>query len=128
MSLKAELAEYANSIYRHLWFESSLKDKIVLGKHSLDCSEKTRLARYTDRINNRYDGVHMYGEAGRIAYTDSVLAILSSVIVKQSPRLRPRVDNSHNDCPQTNFMKAQETKPVSQFSVPVQNRYNLLGN
>ena len=70
----------------------------------------------------------MYSEAGRIAYTDSVLAILSSVTVNQSPRLRPNSKNFHRNCPQTNYMNAQETKPVSQFSVPVQNRYNVLGN
>ena len=133
MSLKTELAKYANTTYSQLWAESSLKHKIVLGKHNLECSEEIRTDRFTDRVKNRYDGVHMYSMAGRTAYTDSVLDILSSAIDK-SPRLRPRssqVDaaangrnmnnDNHSDCAQSRYQNKR-------YSVPVQNKYNVLGN
>ena len=37
LSLKPELAEYANTLYRQLWFESTLEGKIIVGKHNLKC-------------------------------------------------------------------------------------------
>ena len=76
LSIKAELVRYANRLYQQLWFESNLKHRIILGQHRLQCLEKTRLERFTDRRSHRYDGVHMYGESGRRAYTNSVLSIL----------------------------------------------------
>ena len=59
LSLKPEFAKYANTVYRQLWLASNLKDKIVLGKHNLDCTEKVRLDRFTDRQSKRYDGIHI---------------------------------------------------------------------
>ena len=76
----------------------------------------------------------MYSMAGRTAYTDSVLDILSSAIDDKSPRLRPRssqVDaaanrrnmnnDNHSDCAQSRYQNKR-------YSVPVQNKFNELGN
>ena len=126
LSIKPELAKYANSVYRQLWFESNLKHKIVVGQHKLECSEKTRFDRFTNRMNGRYDGVHMYGAAGRKAYTDSVLSIFSSNIA--APRLRPSPADDHSNCPQAKYMNAQKSQSERRYSVPVQNRFNVLGN
>ena len=136
LSLKPEFAKYANSLYRQLWFESSLKDKIVIGQHNLECSEKARLDRYTDRKNNRYDGIHMYSYEGKIAYTDSVMSILSVTInlkePRPSPRLRPspvpRPNNHPSNEAQTKYMNDQGARINSQYSVPVANRFTQLGN
>ena len=49
LSIKPELAIFANSVFRQLWFESPLKHKIVLAQHKLDCSDATRQDKYTDR-------------------------------------------------------------------------------
>ena len=60
-----------------MWFKSAAKNKIALGKHSLECSEDARLNRYTDRKSGKYDGIHFYGTEGKVAYTESILAILA---------------------------------------------------
>jgi hypothetical protein len=46
--------------------------------------EKVR--RCTDERNGRCDGVHLYGRAGKAAYTDSVLNILISSLRTQPSR------------------------------------------
>ena len=121
LSIKAELAKYANGVCRQLWFESNLKHKIVLGQHKLDCSEKIRLERFTDRSNNKYDGVHMYGELGRRAYTDSVVSILV-------PGLHLQTTSSDKSCPQTRYKESQKNNQDNRYSVPIKNRFNPLGN
>ena len=125
LSLKPEFAKYANNVYTQLWLASNLKDKIVLGKHNLDCNENVRLDRFTDRESKRYDGIHMYN--GRNAYTESVLSVLTLNMSTDGPR--PRTSPSyHSTCPQTKYMNAQKAKSNSQYSVPVQNRFTGLGN
>ena len=84
----------------------------MLGKHNLGCSEKVQLDRFTDRFNNRYDGLHMNSKEGKL-------------------RPRPGPDSS---CDQKNFPQAKpmstpQTESVSQSCpVPVQNRFTVLGN
>ena len=126
-SLKPEFAQFANKVFYQLWFASGFKDKIALCHHKIEWSEKTRLKIFTGGKNNRYDGVHMYGLAGEIAYTESVLSILSPLIPHQGPRLRPRTNN-HSHCPQTKYTKAQKSQNGPKYSVPVQNRFTVLGN
>ena len=129
LSLKPKLAKLANNFYQQLWFDSKFKHKIVLGQHNLECDEKTRTERYTDRKKNKYDGVHMYSPAGRNAYTDSVLSVLSKALSPQGPRLRPNSSNDHLNCAQTKYMNAQKARSNTQYhSVPLQNRFNVLGN
>ena len=133
LSLKPELARFANSFYQQLWFESKSKHRIVLGKHNLGCSEKVQLDRFTDRFNNRYDGIHMNSKEGKIAYTESVMCILSRHVSPHAPSLRPRPgpdsSSNQNNCAQTKPMRAPQTESFSQSSsVPVQNRFTVLGN
>ena len=65
----------------------------------------------------------MYGRDGKVVFTDSLLAILSSVL-----RLRPRQDNFHNNCNQTIHNKAQQSKLNSQHPATSGNRSPVLGN
>ena len=59
--MKPQLAKFANSTFDQLWFESPLKDKIIIGKHNLDCPDDLFLSRYRDDLTHRYDGVHIRG-------------------------------------------------------------------
>ena len=53
LSLKPEFAKYANNLLQQLRFESKFKNKIVLGKHKLNCSEEARIERFFNVENNR---------------------------------------------------------------------------
>ena len=58
---------------------SDMKDRIVLGKHQLDCGDDQHAAVYRDDRSGRYDGVHMYGRLGRKEFTKSVTQLINSV-------------------------------------------------
>ena len=77
-SLKPKLAHYANNFLQKLWVESSHKENIMVGSHNLDCSVVARRERFTDDRTGKYDGIHMYGSSGKLAYTDSLVNILLS--------------------------------------------------
>jgi hypothetical protein len=113
LGLKPEFAKYANNMYRHLWFQSNMKDRIVIGQHKLECSEQARIDRYMNKKKNKYDGVHMYSVEGRKAYTESVLSIFTHNIPPPSPRLRPRPENSHRSCPQTRYKNTPKIQSPS---------------
>ena len=113
--LKSTLAKFANSTLDQLWHSSDFKNKIVIGKHSLDVASKKTAAVYRDDWSGRFDGVHMYGRYGKKVYTSSVSKILKSS--NNSPS-----SPSHSSCPQTVYQNKQR------FSVPVSNRFSVLGN
>ena len=54
-----------NTTLNQLWASSPPKDKIVIGRHSLESPGvgKTHLTRYKDYTTGMYDGVHFYGLA-----------------------------------------------------------------
>ena len=76
-STKAALAQLYNDTLDQLYLCSSLKNKICIGSHDLECSGGVRYSRY--RKIGKYDGLHFYGSSGRKAYTESVLNILRSI-------------------------------------------------
>ena len=131
--LKPKLAEFANSTFAHLWHSSTMKDNIVIGKHSLDCAEDMVQAWFKDDWSGRYDGVHMYGRQGQSAYTQSLLKIFKSVIPTQQFKNLSST-SSHTDCPQTVYQKKSgKTNPDKQrskttYNVPTRNKFNVLGN
>ena len=65
-SLKANLARIANAALGLLWLSSPLKDKIFIGRHSLENSGTGAVhsARYQNQYTGHYDGVHLYGPTG----------------------------------------------------------------
>ena len=83
-SLKPAMAQMYNNTLGELWLDSSLKDRIVIGIHRLECAGGIREARFRDLRNRRYDGIHMYGPSGKKAYTISVLDILSTADITDS--------------------------------------------
>ena len=111
MSLKPNLAIFANNYLMELWLYSPLKNKIHLGIHNLDCTGEVRRQRYTDMYSGKYDGVHMYSELGREAYMKSVLNILLSSFEISStvPRnILQSNDDDHTRCPQALYRAGQK--------------------
>ena len=127
IGLKSKLAKFANSTFHQMWHTSDMKNRIVVGKHTLDCAGNQIASRYKDDWTGRYDGVHMYGRHGMLAYTGSVMEIIKSVL--PTP---PHSD--HTTCPQALYQKEKKmSAPIyqsnkSRYSVPVSNQFDILGN
>ena len=83
--LKAELSIYGNSIYRKLMAESEFKEKLVIGKHSLDY-----IGNMKEKIYGRenFDGIHMRGPLGFSFYTKSIVNILRNAALDHPPTVR----------------------------------------
>ena len=82
-AIKAALSQLYNDTLMQLWLGSPLKDRLTIGSHSLECSGGVRESRY--RFRNKYDGIHMYGQSGKKAYTESVLRIIKDAGYIKSP-------------------------------------------
>ena len=141
MSLKQAMAKFANRTILQLWLDSPLKHKIFIGEHRLECSIETLKLRYTDDKNGRYDGVHMYGNAGKKAYSNSVLTILKDALSTPHPPHQgtptpaplPSQDNDfHLHCPQAQYANGLKTKrggfPKYHQSVKDTNRFRVFSN
>ena len=94
----------------------------MIGKHSLDCPDDMINARYKDDLN----GVHMYGSQGRVAYTKSVLDIITSSIPNSHLNSS---SSSHSNSAQAVYQKTQKQKKGGNaYSVHVSNKFEVLGN
>ena len=127
-SLKPNLARMANVELGQLWMNSPFKDRIVIGQHSLESSGNgdAHLARYQNFRTGRYDGVHLYGQAGCTDYTNSVKSILMMAIQKHSSAQSNTGFGKaqaafHKTCPQANYQKGKYHP-----SVQVRNRFDVL--
>ena len=125
---------------------STLKEKIFVGNHTIECSGSIREARYRETRTGRFDGLHLFGSSGQKAYTNSVLNILKKAEM---------VDLSfeHSDCPQTrhqarnrNYVKRNNnwqmdvdsrkaecgkkifSRVYNNYEVPTRNRFNGLAD
>ena len=144
-SVKAALSQLYNDTLVQLWLGSPHKNRIMIGSHSLECTGGIRDARYKNK--DQYDGIHMYGPAGRKAYTESVLSIIRDVgLVRTSPpryfryyhmksgnQTKPSTQEEYN-CPtqdtdwqnDTDIRKKKvfvNKKGTSQYSIPTSNRF-----
>ena len=155
--LKPNIAHFANNYLLELWLYSPLKDKIHIGNHNLECSGAVRAQRYTDGRTGRHDGVHMYGEAGKKAYSESLLNVLLTSFQECDPKSSgvdkayDINDSFHKTCPQTEYKRYQQQqkfkyqarkggkvenearKPYRTWSsvvagIKLQNRFSPLGN
>ena len=119
------IANFANSYMLKLWLDSHMKEKIIIGSHNLECPEKQRKKRYTDDRTKRYDGVHLYGRAGKAAYTESVLNIMLGSI-----QLEEQADD-HTRYPQSKYSRQQRAYSSvvkGKSGIKVQNKFSPLGN
>ena len=133
-SLKSGLSEFGNGILHQLWLQSEFKDKIIIGKHDLECSSDTRKFRYGNDSN--FDGIHLNGFSGRKSYTRSVLDVLTiaGLVSSSSPsprksepssaaswlatysQRRGRSDSGHTNCEQAVYQRSQKNKSSSKSS------------
>ena len=63
LKMKCNLARLANATLGGLWLNSPLKDKIFIGRHSLESSGAgaAHFNRYQNKYTRKYDGVHLFG-------------------------------------------------------------------
>ena len=124
VQLKPNLASFANSYFLELWLDSSMKYKIFIGSHSLECSADERRRRYTDEKTQRYDGLHFYSRLGKAAFTESVVNIMMSS-VQTKPSL-PKQQN--NDDEPTKAQRTKYSSVVTGNKAPIrtQNRFSPL--
>ena len=106
--LKPNLAKFANNCMLELWLQSPLKNKILIGTHTLDCAGYLRSQRYTDERTGKYDGVHLYGKAGKEAYSESVLNNLLSSFQTQDKADGRGNESFHKKCPQAQYRRQHE--------------------
>ena len=127
-SLKPALAKLANSTLGNLWINSSFKNRIVIGSHSLESfgGGQVHAARYVDHTTGWYDGVHLCGPTGQRDYTRSLKSIL--MLGLQNSLINAQGGDDHKNCPQAKYQRLMKQNP----SVPTQNRFSVfntyLGN
>ena len=140
LSIKQALSQIYNNTLTDLWIKSSLKDKIFVGNHDLECSGGIRQSRYKNVLTGAFDGIHLYGSSGGKFYTLSALNIL-----KQGGLVKK--DYEHNNCEQAKYQSNQRgfrkkttlwpvdkdvRKPGRQvvyteaYSIPLKNRFASL--
>ena len=126
-SLKNKLAIFANTTLSSIWLNSPLKDRIIIGRHSLESPGvgPSHQARYRGQ-GGRYDGV--YGKAGSKDYTTSVRSIISMALPNQDLTSQDVQLSSgpfdHKKCPQTKYLNRKKNQP----SVKTQNRFSVFNS
>ena len=101
--------------------ESPFKSQIIVAAHSVFSVGVTKDAISSDDFRNNYVGVHMYGPPGTKAYSRSLINILSQI---GAPSDNKKASSSvksgdHTKCPQAKYQR---------YSIPVNNRFKVLGN
>ena len=97
---KAELAKLANRELHKFRNASEHAKNILVGRHTgLECEGRTRFARFTSDHTNglhgrnirlgKFDGIHMYSQAGAEALTKSILSIFQAAGMVKQKRLSP---------------------------------------
>ena len=112
-SLKSKLARLANATFNQLWLSSSLQNRIIIGRHSLESSGSgaAHSARYVNPKSGYYDGVHLYEENGCRDYTDSVKTILMLALLAKPGCGTAQVD-VHDNCEQAKYQRKPSYKPT----------------
>ena len=140
MAIKQALSQLFNNTLVQLWVDSPLKNKILVGSHNIDCFGSIRESRYRHTKSGRFDGIHLYGNSGMKAYTNSVLNILQladmvsedsdHLAIPQSLFQNKRRENL-NSQKQKNSHRNQNPRN-QQLSTPTYNRFGVfsqnLGN
>ena len=64
LGLKPVLSNLFNSTLTDLYMASTVKDKIFVGNHNIECTGAIKEARYRHTKSGKYDGIHLYGSSG----------------------------------------------------------------
>ena len=93
-----KLAELGNQKLKQLLDESPLKDRMVIGHHSLGSYGigKTFDKRYRNSLTGCFDGVHFYGPCGGRDYTKSLISILSTNLKDMTMSSKTSTSNQGN--------------------------------
>ena len=129
---KPSLAMLYNVTLTESWSQSSLKKKIFLGEHNVECGGAVRDARYRDTKTGQYDGVHLLGSSGQKALTLSILNVLENAHITSSvynsrvaiARARHQ-QNPRKPFRNPAFFSAGLRKSRNPNSVSVQNRFDV---
>ena len=145
-SLKSKLARLANATLSQLLVISPLKDKIIIGRHSLMTSgdNDAHFTRYQNYKTGRYDGVHLYGNTGCTDYTASVKQILMLALPEDHTNCMQAKYQSRHQSNGWSYQKRTRYQkdgnkgynktrvgfgnPGTGFTMPTQNRFNLFDN
>ena len=102
LSLKPTLSQLFNNTLSDLWMNSSMKHKIVIGSHNIDCTGAIKESRYREPKTGRFDGIHLLGNSSRKFYTLSVLNIIKAAQLTSSQR------DYHQSCAQYQYQTRQQ--------------------
>ena len=142
---KAELASLANQTLHRAREQSDFSEHIMVGVHSgLEAEGEERVRRFANDGTNRkskhvklgaFDGLHMYSQAGAVAFTTSLTHILDQAgLVRR--RQQPAPQSSTTSTPGGwkvagpgrgfNANRRNQNKnhhQQNQFTIPTQNQY-----
>ena len=125
--------------------DEAVRNKIVIGRHSLECSGGLRLSRYGDPANRnvKVDNIHLKGSSGSISMTRSIGYILAGAgLADQSEAEElgrsktppPSLVDSQQSRPSLDGYQTQRRRAAprqqenSQFQLRVQNQFSPLEN
>ena len=104
---KPDLANLANKELHKARATSQFSANIFVGRHTgLECEGSTRVSRFTSDHTNmlhgrnirlgKYDGIHMYSQAGAEALTKSILNIFQKAGLVKSKKSSPSIQGVDN--------------------------------
>ena len=119
--LKTSLSYIFNSALVDLAASSDLKEKLIIGDHTLDCEGAVREARYKNSRTGRYNSVHLFGPSGVKAYTESILKIFKSanLIKNYVPKYYDEVNK---------MAKSLVSVQSRRVNIPTSNRFSILAD
>ena len=109
LGIKANLSQFANSVYDQLWFKKGGPINIHIVNFDLGCDD----SRYLKDIlfgkpgEKSYDGVHLRGFAASRHFTYRAVQAIRPVIISSRPVQTANFDRTdyHADCPQTRLQR-----------------------
>ena len=131
--LKPELAKFANTIFSQMLYSSDWKEKITIGKHSLECPDDSFEELFVSGKSGWYDGIHLNNRDGKLLYTKSLITIFKHCLPTLHESKTPIYSEGHSSKANYQNIKKKTTKPKYQsnqniYSVPVNNMFDILGN
>jgi hypothetical protein len=137
---KAELAKMANKEMLKARDASEFAEHMFVGKHTgLECEGATRTSRFTSDHTNglhgknirmgKYDGLHMYSQAGAEALTESILNIFhkTGLVKRRRPASSPSIQGADKEptttWPVQGTRNAARNLQVPVWEIPTQNRF-----
>ena len=131
---KNELNKFAQKKLQEAKDEAK-DDRILIGKHSLACTDGLQVSRYGVPGQPRVDGVHLRGSSGMVAYTRSkVLAEVGLISEQEAADMSRNKNirfNNENGWTRNKAKKDRAPRPaqvMSVFELATQNRYGPLQN